>query len=277
MEGANFIDYIKNDDCSWMAVITPHQFIKFSLLMAAAALWEHDSTENSRNPGVDTIHHLCRIPRCPPMLLRLLQSPSYNALFGVSGNAFTFDQNGMLPIHHAVQSPPVTYRFVPAFLKSKHQQSIVEILLDKNPSGVKVADDQGRLPLHYALDSGCLSEKDLLALIRLYPDSLRRKDPKTGLLPFMLVAADQSRIATSTNKVLPSVIGENCDRELLSSLYIENFKRAENDQDHTSGRYQAEWKKDHVRMSFMLLMTYPDVIPFQTSLSLDTLVQKNGY
>jgi len=207
------------------------------------------------------------------MLVRLLQSPEYNAIFGVSGTAYTFDEHGMLPIHHAVQSPPVTYKFVPFFLKSQHQKSLVEILLERNPNCARVADDQGRLPLHYALDSGCLVEKDILALVRLYPDSLRIEDPKTGLLPFMLVAANQGRSAVSIHQVLPRLVEGFNEQNLLSPRYPERHTMATKSKIKNVAEryYEAEWKSDHVRMSCRLLMLYPDVmIPFQTSFGTHT-------
>jgi ankyrin repeat protein len=276
MEGATFIDYIKNDDCSWLAVITPHQYIEFSLLMAGAALQKQKKiSENTRHNCVNTIHDLCRIPRCPPLLLRLLQSPEYKTLFGVSGTAYTFDEHGMLPIHYAVQNPPVTYKFVPSSLKSHHQKSVMEILLEGNPGGVRVADDNGRLPLHYALDSGCLSERDILVLIRLYPDSLRIEDPRTGLLPFMLVVpADPRR--TATCNIFHNSVREK-EEQKLSSLQYEKSASIENNTTYTARRHQAEWKIDHVRMSYLLLMLCPDAISIQTSVVINSAAKKNEY
>ncbi|VEU43432.1 unnamed protein product [Pseudo-nitzschia multistriata] len=265
MEGANFIDYIKDDDYSWMAVITPYRFLKFSLLMASAALDEDHETDMLKS-RFHSIHHLCRIPRCPPMLLRLLQSAGYNELFGFDGNAFTFDENGMLPIHYAVQSPPVSYKFVPSYLQATDHKSLVQILLEENPNGVKVADDQGRLPLHYALDSGRLLEKDVLALVRLYPDSLRIRDPKTGLLPFMLVATNTSRTSVYTDMVLSSAFIGDSEQELLQSCLRNDFEKLKRVISRSPVRYQAQWKRDHVSMSFLLLLLYPDVIPCQAKM-----------
>lgn len=256
MEGATFIDYIKNDDCSWMTIITPHQFIQFSLRMAEAALQKPDASQNKPQSSVRTIHDLCRIPRCPPMLLRLLQSPEYNAVFAVSGSASTFDQHGMLPIHHAVRSPPVTYRFLPSSLKPQYKKSLVEMLLEENPASVRIADDQGRLPLHYALESGFVSERDLMALIRLYPESLRIKDPQNGLLPFMMVSADHERTAKCNSR--HDLVHEN-EQKLSSSMY-EN-----SDKGYCARKYRAEWKRDHVKMTYLLLMLCPDAISWTNS------------
>jgi hypothetical protein len=254
MNGVKFIDYIKKDDRSWMAIITPYQFIEFSLWMIRAALRKDNDSDTNKNMII-TIHDLCMIPRCPPMLLRLLRSPKYNEMFGVTGNAYTFEKNGMLPIHCAVQNPPVTYRFVPSSMKSNDQKSLVEILLRDYPSSVRVTCDQGRLPLHYALDSGCLNENDILALIKLYPDSLRIQDPLTGLFTFMLVAANRRKaVMAARPEFLPKLVERMSDEIYTAS-----------EQKDVAEKCQAEWKNDHVRMSCRLLMLYPDAILFPIS------------
>jgi len=257
MEGATFIDYIDNNDCSWIAVITPHQFIEFSLLMAGAALRNQKKSGNTSRTSVNKIHDLYRIPRCPPMLLRLLRSPEYNALFGVHGTAYTFDDHGMLPIHHAVQNPPVTYKFVPSSLKLHREKSLVEMLLEENPGGVRVADDTGRLPLHYALDIGCLLERDLLALIRLYPGSLRIRDPITGLLPFMLASINHKRTATYNS---PNSSVTEVKEEKISSSLLNTSESVVSRMASAAGRCQAEWKRDHLETSYLLLMMCPDAM-----------------
>lgn len=190
------------------------------------------------------------------MLLRLLQSPEYKAQFGIRGSAYTMDEQGMLPIHYAVQTPPVSYRFVPSFLTSQCKKSVVEILLEENPDSVKIADHKGRLPLHYALDAGCVSERDLLTLLQLYPESLRIEDPKNGLLPFMLVSTNRTRVAICNNLRDPDLQVEQKDP---SSTY-EKYSKVEGEKICTAGNYQAEWKRDHVRMTYLLLMLCPDAI-----------------
>lgn len=256
MNGATFIDYIKKDDCSWMAIITPHQFIQYSLRMAGAALQHQNFQQNSGRESVNTIHDLCRIPRCPPMLFRLLQSPEYKAQFGIQGSAYSIDEQGMLPIHHVVQTPPVTYRFVPAFLESQCKKSLVEMLLEEYPESVKIADHNGRLPLHYALESGCVSERDLMLLIQLYPDSLRIEDPKNGLLPFMLVSKNHTRIAES--KAFHHRDLEN--KQEIPGLMCEDTEKDEGAKKFHGDKYQAAWKRDHVKMTYLLLMLCPDAI-----------------
>lgn len=263
MEGASYIDYIKNDDCSWMAIITPYQYIQYSLKMAGAALPKSNMCAHNIRNGIATIHDLCRIPRCPPMLLRLLRSPEYNAFFGISGNAFTLDENGMLPIHHAVQNPPVTFRFVPPSLKLQCKKSIIEMLLEENPDSVRVADAQGRLPLHYALESGCVSERDLIALVRRYPESIRIKDPKNGLLPFMMVSTNHARAARDCAlRDLDDYEREN--EQTLSHPVSNTSLQIEPSNIQTVNNHHAEWKRDHVKMTYFLLTLCPDAISWTT-------------
>lgn len=273
MEGATSIEYIKNDDCSWMAVITPYQFIEFSLLLAGTAFQRRENRESTCRPILRTIHDLCRIPRCPPMLLQLLQLPKYKTIYTFSGTAHTIDENGMLPIHHAVQNPPVTYKFVPSSIKMNRHKSLVEILLEQNPSGVKIADNYGRLPLHYALDIGCLSGKDVLKLIKLHPNSLRVEDPVTGLLPFMLASKNQEKIAINNTLHIP--FHGNDEYQLLSSGN-EKSNCMENELPCTWKRYQAEWKRDHVKMSHLLLLLCPDAISSQHSFGMYSSRRKKG-
>lgn len=263
MEGATYIDYIKNDDCSWMAIITPYQYIQYSLKMAGAALQKSKTSADDTQCSIATIHDLCRIPRCPPMLLRLLRSPEYNAVFGIKGNAFTLDENGMLPIHHAVQNPPVTFRFVPQSLRYQSEKSVIEMLLEENPGSVKVTDDQGRLPLHYALKSGCVSEKDLKALVLLYPESIGIKDPQNGLFPFMMVSTSRERAARGcTLHDLHHV--EQKNEQMSSRPMNESPPNPDNTKRHTTKNRQAEWKRDHVKMTYFLLTFCPDAISWTT-------------
>ncbi len=187
------------------------------------------------------------------MLFRLLQSPEYKAEFGIQGSAFSIDEQGMLPIHHAVQTPPVTCRFVPAFLKSKCKKSIVKMLLEEYPESVKIADHSGRLPLHYALESGCVSKRDLMSLIQLYPDSLRIEDPKKRLLPFMLVSKNHAKSAECNILRHRDMESEQVAPRSMSGGVRAKIFHAD--------MYQAEWKKDQVKMTYMLLMLCPDVIP----------------
>ena len=105
--------------------------------------------------------------------------------------------------YRKAQQTTVTYQFVPAHVLTK-TQSIVDCLLDHFPWMALEQDHRGRLVLHYALEknlTGCRSSTgthmgelrsfyaSLYRLVKTNPDSLRMKDPITGLYPFALLAA----------------------------------------------------------------------------------------
>jgi hypothetical protein len=253
-------------------------------LKAARGSDEHgcdrkDAEKENEDDGI-TIHQLCALPRCPPMLLRLALSPAYNLVFRVEGSVHSLDQQGMLPIHHAVQSAPVNYNFVPDYLGTEHRTSLVEILLKQYPQSVRILDNHGRLPLHYALESGLMNESDLLRMVELYPDSLRIQDPVSGLYPFMLVASRAKRqTAITTADPVPNMLSTtssstttetttNCQSSSSTST---NGDRS-TDEDHTES--YLDWKKDHVRMSYLLLSLCPEAIQYQGQANAAT--QSNG-
>lgn len=229
-KGHKDMDYF-DGGLSWMTIIAPDQYLSYSLQMMNA-LRIVMGLSGSDQPGKCSIHEICAIPRCPPLLLRLALTDKYKLKFGISGDAYSLDQNGMLPLHHAVQNPVANERFVPPYFDCK-LQSVVEILLDEYPESVTVADNYGRIPLHYALQNGRLEEDLLLAMIRLYPESLRLQDPVSGLYPFMLVASKTDEIP----KTFPGG-GKG------------------------SSSKPAEWKQSIVPMSFLLLQICPEVVQF---------------
>ena len=70
---------------------------------------------------------------------------------------------------------------------------------------------QGRLPLHYALETG-KSLKYVKALLLEYPDGLNELDPVTGLPPFLL--AIKNDILTVTQNSLP------CSENQINNCYF---------------------------------------------------------
>lgn len=249
-KGDKNIDYV-NDGMSWMTVIAPEQYLLYSLLMIRA-LSSTQSISCSSEPHGCSLHEICAAPRCPPLLLRLALYPKYKSLFNITGDVYTLDEQGMLPIHHAVQMPPVTHRFVPPHFDragAERLKSVVELLLDEYPESVTVEDHQGRLPLHYALESGRIDETSLFKMIRLYPESLRLPDPVSGLYPFMLVAAETARTLSIASS--PLYIDHPAD-QVHSCLAEPTF------------RQQAEWKRDRIRMSYVLLQICPEVVQLQS-------------
>jgi ankyrin repeat protein len=261
MEGSTYIDYANEDDhCSWITIIPPEKFIRFSRLMIHAALGKPISS--SIENGI-TFHELCSIPRCPPMLFRLAQFPRYHALLGIFGDVHTLDDQGMLPLHHAVQQRPATYRFVPDYLKPQYRKTLVRLLLEEYPESAMATDGKGRLPLHYALESGCVNERDLLKLVELHPESLRVQDPVSGLYPFMLVASqtNQRIEQTTTSYSIPSYVRAFGSGAIPGPL--KDTATAMERSDVLLSESEDGWKEENIRISFLLLLLCPEAVQFQ--------------
>ena len=187
-----------DEGLAWMTVITPGKYIEYSLLLVKAA---------RKSVGLDTmdrevtLHEICAMHRCPPLLLRLALSESQfcKRITPIQGDVYTTDDDGMLPIHHAAMALAATTSFLPQYVEVNNALSVFELLLEAYPVSATMADNHGRLPLHYALESGYVQERALRSLLRANPDGLRVKDPFSGLYPFQLVAAS----ATATYQPAP--------------------------------------------------------------------------
>jgi Ankyrin repeat len=251
MEGASHVDYIdRKNAASWMAITTPYKYIRCTLTMMRA-LYGRENV---------TIHDLCSLPRCPPMLLMLAMMPDYDEDFYLDGSVYSMDEHGRLPLHYAVQSAPVNYKCVPDYLKQSYYRSLVSILLEKYPDAAAVKDNFGRLPLHYALENGCMQECDLMNLVDLYPASLKVQDPVSGLYPFMLVAQ------TRRDATLSSLsFGMGVDRHIFPGT---SSSETDAEEDVSQLDRYMDWKRDHVRMSFLLLSLCPETLQYH---------QKDGF
>lgn len=187
----------------WMTVIAPDQFRDMALTMVQP--WKG---------GPITWHTICRAPRFPPLLLRLLLEPSQRK-YVPHGSFWDVDELGRLPLHCAAGAPAVSLDLLPLELgtarllqrndsadetTNSNGGSIVSVLrltLQVAPGAASIMDDTGSLPLHYALrrQSAIPSGSDIVALIRAYPDSLSVQDPITYLYPAQQLA---SRLKTTT-------------------------------------------------------------------------------
>ncbi|CAB9510218.1 expressed unknown protein [Seminavis robusta] len=225
---------------SWMTVITPDQFVEFSLLMIKAALHK------------DVLHlvDVCRMPRCPPVLVQLVlqrRRSSKLAKHLVQGSIFwrATDELGMTPLHHASRVEVVTMDFVPAHVQALQPMSIVDCLLRSFPSMAFVKDRWGRIALHHALEKafhfpshhldhgGTTNANELHRFVAANPDSLRIKDPVSGLYPFALLATKAT----------------TAPRPLAKSYY---------DDDMMMQLDETADSEDHLQCVFRLLRQFPE-------------------
>ena len=97
----------------------------------------------------------------------------------------TTDENGQLPLHIAAG----TDTYIKLSFEKRQKSPLLHYLLDANVSGVRTLDCQGRLPIHYAVETEkSWIDGGLRELFQAEPRALRSRDAKTGLFPFMVFA-----------------------------------------------------------------------------------------
>jgi len=231
---------------SWMTVISPSQFVEYSLLMIQAAMGKTTRQEPL------TLVNICQMPRCPPLLVHLVLEYSYKLaclfpnlapLVSDAAGRLT-DRYGMTALHHAIQAKTVTRQFVPSHVLAK-TRSVVDCLLERFPDLVFLRDHQGRLPLHYALEKDLRQldledlqsyYRSLYCFVKTHPDSLGKLDPVTQLYPFALLAS------SSTN-----VVHHHCDHSMNS-----NNNKNEDDMDVVDDDEESHHHHHHHSMTSSL-------------------------
>jgi ankyrin repeat protein len=216
---------------SWMTVITPDQYVELSLMMIRAAL---------HKPPQLPLHlvDICKMPRCPPLLLKLVLQLQKNEISNhlLPGTHFWRDpdmDSGMTALHHAARVDPVTREFVPAHVQLLAPVSVVDCLLDHFPVLALVKDHSGRIALHYALEKAFCEHggdecKELLyRLVNANPDSLRIKDPVSGLYPFALLAAQSASTSSDDGmQVMDEAAPQSVDHLETIFRLIRDFPEA---------------------------------------------------
>ena len=79
------------------------------------------------------------------------------------------------------------------------RSSPIHILLDAYPQAASIPSGDGRLALHLAVEAGISWDEGLSKIFASAPCSLRIRDPKTGLLPFLLAATSGAGKPPSTH------------------------------------------------------------------------------
>jgi ankyrin repeat protein len=116
--------------------------------------------------------------------------------------------------------------------KSATDISLIERLVDANPTGLQTRNRQGSLPLLLGIKSGKSWDEGIQTMLEAYTDAAQEPDAETGLLPFMLAAlhGDEEKTAVElTYRLLlefPAAL-ENCLGESVTEIVLdgENSKK----------------------------------------------------
>jgi ankyrin repeat protein len=122
------------------------------------------------------LHMAVMNPDTPPAVI--------NLLLGAAPNSVTcpIPKTSFLPLHIACRTPS----YVPRFFEAPYHSSIL-ILTRVYPEATTEKDDDGKLPLHRAIESRkAWSEIEILVLAN--PSSLVSRTPDSKLFPFQLMA-----------------------------------------------------------------------------------------
>jgi len=179
----------------------------------------NNNSNTASEEGLETpLHVACRLD-CPPGLF-----PLFLEIF--ANHILQPDHIGRLPLHIACLDARVNRR--PCEVKTKIQM----LLLTSSAAGIQSCarkDHQGRLPFHYALQTGVTWLEGLKELFDASPRLLNERDPITLLYPFLLAAAhaeehgeSQSNSTISTNSHLnggKSQVPRSYPSKSLNTIY----------------------------------------------------------
>lgn len=128
-----------------------------------------------------TWYHLCSLPKFPSgLMVELLTLYKDTNFTGVLGG-FTGQRDpatGRTPLHASAAAES----------SSRPGRSLVQVVLQADPTAVILRDHQGRLPLHDAVVNPTLKRSDIMSLAQAHAEALTVLDPITGLWPFLSLA-----------------------------------------------------------------------------------------
>ena len=128
-----------------------------------------------------TLHMAVMNPDTPPAVVELILAVS------VASASMRIPKTQVLPIHLAVQTRPYIPRSFESVVNKK--RSVIALLVEAHAQGVSETTDDGKLPLHLAIQAGRVQwSEELEPLVRPDPGVLLRRDPTTKLYPFQLMA-----------------------------------------------------------------------------------------
>lgn len=139
-----------------------------------------------------TFIHAASAANIPRALMKLL-------LLLYPEQACVMDSSNQLPLHIAASSPKYPWWCASicsqgvTVAKDTEHPSLIEMLLQVNPSAAAYVDNGMQLTLHRAMEQRVIEMSihgsEVESIVNAYPEALHAKDPKSSLYPFMQAAA----------------------------------------------------------------------------------------
>ena len=212
---------LKDDLLIRMSLILPY--------LAKLSMKEKDDNGNGDDRMVENdcllplLHSACAV-NCPLAMVNLALESSPKSV------TMPDCLYGQLPLHHAANRSSGYKKNFPIGVscrvtKVKEKLSPVSLVLSKFPHAARVVSKFQQLPLHLAIQqtkvlsktktqkSSCGIPEEIELLLKVYPESLTRRDGVTKVLPFMLAAEGTNANLELTYTLLrrdPSLLTKSC-------------------------------------------------------------------
>lgn len=223
----------RDGNLSHLSLITPEGYWHHSMFLVryAKSVMHSAQLQQRLFSPIVSLHDIVTVPRCPPLLVRLAM---WNPMW--AGDAFTREATtGKLALHCAAAAKPFDNSYMPTHAGNLIPKSVIQILLEANPRAAFIKDNFGRIPLHYAFESGVASSADVVLLLNAYPGGMRVQDPITKLYPFMLLVT--------------RVVNKN---------HVDSPRRFSN----FFSELEQPWKTNQVDTAFIMLRRCPEVVSY---------------
>jgi hypothetical protein len=117
------------------------------------------------------LHAATRCPGCPVSLFPVMIKVYHDQIIKK-------DDKGRIPLSVACLDPISN--------RSSGVSTKIQLLLSENRAGAESCDNDGRLPIFAALESGIVLEEGITDLLSAFPGCLQQLDPVTNLPPFLV-------------------------------------------------------------------------------------------
>uniref|UniRef100_A0A7S2LD03 Uncharacterized protein n=1 Tax=Leptocylindrus danicus TaxID=163516 RepID=A0A7S2LD03_9STRA len=158
------------------------------------------------------------------------------------------DEKGNLPLHIAAASEKNT-----TSMFAENVKRSIDVLLEAFPQAASCTDNQKRLPLFTAIESGKTWHSGIESILAAEDRASRVLDPKSKLYPFMLAAVQESLNKNLLHSMAEEAACARYDEEDWNDL-------SDADKEYEIKRMKVEHDREMMNTTFELLRAAPGLI-----------------